>query len=164
MTPGIEVALYRPQIPPNTGNVARLCVSAGAPLHIVGEPAFSFDDRNLRRAGLDFWDDVDLRRHEGWEAFDSDVAARGGRILLLTRHARRLYTEHDFAPGDVILFGQETSGVPPEIHEAAGARSADHLLRIPMAAPSRSLNLSNAVAVVLFEAQRQLGFPPPFVR
>lgn len=160
----MEVALYRPEIPPNTGNVARLCVSAGAPLHIIGEPSFSLDDRHVRRAGLDFWDDVDLRRHESWRSFARDADARGARVLLLTRHAARLYSDHAYAPGDVILFGRETSGVPPEIHEELAARSPDLLLRIPMAPPSRSLNLSNAVAVVLYEAQRQLGFPPPFVR
>jgi len=160
----MEIALYRPEIPPNTGNIARLCVCTASPLHIIGRPSFSLDERAVRRAGLDYWDLLDLHRHRDWSTFLSDAdertrrGERSGNILLITKFAERNYWDHSFNPGDILVFGQETSGLPDFVHNAIKERNPDHLLRIPMTETSRSLNLSNAAAIVLYEALRQTGF------
>ncbi len=152
-----RVVLYQPQIPPNTGNVARTCAATASPLHLIEPLGFAIDDRQLRRAGLDYWPWVDLQRHRDLETFERHRAALGGRLVALSAHAEQPYTRFGFAPGDWLLFGRETEGLPPELLCHADAR-----LGIPMpgglerGGGVRSLNLSVAVAVVLFEALRQL--------
>lgn len=147
--PRLNVVLYQPEIPHNTGSVGRTCVAVGAKLWLVRPLGFQVDDRNLRRAGLDYW------RHLEWEAVD-DWQALLERLPLerfwcFTKYAERDYTDASFQPGDVLLFGRESQGLPPEIREAAGERA----LRIPTSGHVRSLNLSNAVAVAAYEAVRQ---------
>jgi len=165
----IHVALFEPEIPPNTGNIARMCAATEVPLHIVGQPAFRMDDRTVRRAGLDYWPHVNLSRHENLAALKSSlgIASSGGssfapdgpngkdspRLLCLTTKARQLYTDYQYRPGDCILFGPETRGLPEEILAA----HAETCLTIPMRSPHvRSLNLANAVSIVMYEALRQL--------
>lgn len=148
-----DVVLLNPEIPPNTGNVIRLCANAGARLHLVEPLGFSMDDRRLRRAGLDYHELAFVRVHPGWDACMASMG--GARRFALSRHAERRYDTVAFQPGDVLVFGQETRGLPPEVLEGF---PADCRLRLPMVAGNRSLNLSNAVAVVLYEAWRQAGF------
>lgn len=149
----ISVGLYEPEIPPNTGNVARTCAATGAPLHIVGPAKFRMDDAAVKRAGLDYWPHVKLTQHAGFESFIESLPA-AARILCFTTKATRLYTAWEYRPDDVLLFGPETRGLPPEIREAY----ADTCLTIPIFTPAvRSLNLGNAVSIVLYEAIRQLG-------
>ena len=153
-----RVVLFEPQIPPNTGNVARSCAATGTPLHLIEPLGFSLADRQLKRAGLDYWPLVDLHRHADWEAFQGEVRASGGRLIALSSHAESSYTAFAFADNDWLLFGRETDGLPQ-----AQLRASDHRLVIPMRHARRlqqpgvrSLNLSVSVAVVLFEALRQL--------
>jgi len=150
----LNVVLYQPEIPPNTGNVIRLCANTGVRLHLVGPLGFSLDDRHLRRAGLDYRDLADVSRHENW---DSWLARHGDARLwaFSTRGARR-HDAVEYRAGDCLLFGPESRGLPGELLERAGA---DHTLRLPMRPSSRSLNLSNSVAVAVYEALRQLGYP-----
>ncbi|MEB3173236.1 MAG: tRNA (cytidine(34)-2'-O)-methyltransferase [Cyanobacteriota bacterium] len=154
-----SVVLFQPQIPPNTGNIARTCAATGTPLHLIEPLGFSIDDRNLKRAGLDYWPLVDLQCHSDWNAFHRLHQERGGRLIALSSHAEQAYSAYRFAADDWLLFGRETDGLPAEIHAAADAR-----LVIPMRHASkaqqpgvRSLNLSVSVGVVLFEALRQLN-------
>lgn len=147
----MHVALVEPEIPPNTGSIARLCAATATPLHLIGRLGFTIDDKHLRRAGLDYWPYVDLHRHDDWDTFQARVT---GRRLGFSARADRPYTEIRFSPGDVLLFGGETKGLPPAVRAAL----APELYRIPIASPHvRSLNLANAVAIVLYEALRQLG-------
>jgi tRNA (cytidine/uridine-2'-O-)-methyltransferase len=148
-----DVVLFRPEIPPNAGNVIRLCANAGARLHLVEPLGFSMDDKQLRRAGLDYHELATVTVHRDW---NDCVALLGERrfFALSTRGTVR-YAEVQFEPGDVFVFGAETSGLPPEVLEGF---PAGHRLRLPMRPGNRSLNLSNAVAVVVFEAWRQHGF------
>ncbi|MFM8524506.1 MAG: tRNA (cytidine(34)-2'-O)-methyltransferase [Cyanobacteriota bacterium] len=151
-----RVVLYQPQIPPNTGNVARSCASTGAELHLVGPLGFEISDRQLRRAGLDYWPWVPLHQHEHWQAFSQHRRPRGGRLIALSSRVSQPYDRFQFAEDDWLLFGRETDGLPTELQDLA-----DHRLTIPMPASLagggvRSLNLSVAAAVVLFEALRQL--------
>jgi tRNA (cytidine/uridine-2'-O-)-methyltransferase len=145
-----HVALWEPLIPPNTGNIARLCAATGARLHLIGKLGFRIDDATVKRAGLDYWEHVQVTHHPDWAAF---LAAIGhSRIWLIDNPADRSYTRAEFADGDVLLFGSETKGLPERLREEHSAR----LVGIPMPAGKvRSLNLSNAVAVVLYEALRQ---------
>ena len=148
----LHVALWEPEIPPNTGNVARLCAATGAPLHLIGRLGFRLDDRSLRRAGLDYWPHVDVRRHP--TPADFEAAFAGRRVFCLSAHAERPYTAAAYRPGDCLLFGSESRGLPPSIRE----RYADTLFTIPMPAGKvRSLNLATAVGIVLYEALRQTG-------
>jgi tRNA (cytidine/uridine-2'-O-)-methyltransferase len=156
-----RVVLYQPQIPPNTGNVARTCAATAQELHLVEPLGFEISDRQLRRAGLDYWPWVPLHRHADWERFRRERRRRGGRLVALSAHGQRSYTRFPFAPDDWLLFGRETDGLPPQL-----LAEADDCLTIPMARSRhhpgggvRSLNLASAVAVVLFEALRQLGEP-----
>ncbi|MFZ0407245.1 MAG: tRNA (cytidine(34)-2'-O)-methyltransferase [Cyanobium sp.] len=152
-----RVVLYQPQIPPNTGNIARTCAATASPLHLIEPLGFVIDDRQLRRAGLDYWPWVDLHRHGDLEAFQRHRTCQGGRVVALSAHAEQPYSQFRFDPSDWLLFGRETEGLPAELLATADAR-----LGIPMAGGRhqgggvRSLNLSVAVAVVLFEALRQL--------
>jgi tRNA (cytidine/uridine-2'-O-)-methyltransferase len=148
-----EIVLYQPEIPPNTGNVMRLAANTGCRLHLVKPLGFSLEDRLLRRAGLDYREYAEVRVHEDWPAARSVLAGR--TVYAMTTRASRLLHEVCFRPGDVLLFGPETRGLPPEI--LAEFPSAQRL-RLPMRPGSRSLNLSNAVAVTVYEAWRQNGF------
>ena len=148
-----QVVLYRPEIPPNTGNVIRLCANTGAELHLVHPLGFSMDDTRLRRAGLDYHEYANVREHSDFDAYLH--TARPARLLALSGRGRKRYTEVDYREGDSLLFGPESVGLTEGVlgHEAVA-----EVLRIPMLPARRSLNLSNSVSIVLFEAWRQLGF------
>lgn len=151
----IEVVLVEPEIPPNTGNIARSCAATGARLHLVKPLGFSLDDAHLKRAGLDYWPYVDVQVHDSLDAF---MAEYGGRPLYLaTTKGTRLYTDVRYEPDAMLLFGRETAGLPRDFIAA----HRDRTVRIPMSADTRlrSFNLSNAANIVLFEALRQQGFP-----
>ena len=146
----INVALVEPEIPPNTGNVARLCAATRTPLHIVGATGFRLDDRAVRRAGLDYWPHVSLHRHRDLEALYA--ALPGARFLYLTTKAEAIYTDWQFAVDDCLVFGRETRGLPEYVLHANWERC----LTIPMLNPQvRSLNLATSVGIVLYEALRQ---------
>jgi tRNA (cytidine/uridine-2'-O-)-methyltransferase len=148
----LHVALWEPEIPPNTGNVARLCAATGAALHLIGRLGFRLDDRAMRRAGLDYWPHVDVRRHVTWADFTSALGS--ARLLCFSARAGRPYTAVRYQDGDCLLFGGETSGLPPDVL----GRHAEHTFGIPMPAGKvRSLNLATAVGIVLYEALRQLS-------
>ena len=147
-----HIVLYEPEIPPNTGNVMRLAVNMGATLHLVEPLGFALDDARLRRAGLDYGEWSDVRVHPD---LDTCLAQTGGRLWALSTRGSRCYAGERFQAGDVFLFGPETRGLPQAVLEDAGEA---RVLRLPMQPGSRSLNLSNTVAVVLYEAWRQLGF------
>jgi tRNA (cytidine/uridine-2'-O-)-methyltransferase len=150
----LHVALVEPEIPPNTGNIARLCAATFTPLHIVGVTGFRMDDRTLRRAGLDYWDEVDLKRHVDLDSLFA--ALPQSRFVFLTTKVRRPYTDWAYEPKDCLVFGPETRGLPASILE----KHAESCLTIPMPnANVRSLNLSTSVAIVLYEAIRQIGLP-----
>ena len=148
----MHVVLFEPEIPPNTGSVARLCAATLTPLHLIEPLGFKIDDKHLKRAGLDYWEFVDLHVHKSWDDFLSD--AKPGRLLYFSKKAQRSYTSVRYEENDYLVFGPETRGLP----EPMQAANADHSLRIPMLGRGvRSLNLSNAVSIVLYEALRQLG-------
>ena len=145
-----HVALYEPEIPPNTGNIARLCAAANAGLHIVGVTGFRMDDRRLKRSGLDYWAEVQLYRHIDLE--DLQTSLPDSRFLYLTTKATRSYTEWEYRDGDCLVFGPETRGLPADILSS----NEKYCLTIPMANPKvRSLNLATSVGIVLYEAIRQ---------
>jgi len=148
-----DVVLVHAEIPPNTGNVIRLCANTGARLNLVRPLGFSIDDKQLRRAGLDYHEFAELRVHESWEKCLAGFAGR--RLFAFSRRASRRFDQVAFAEGDVFVFGGETSGLPGPILEGFPPECR---LRLPMRPGNRSLNLSNSVAVVVFEAWRQLGF------
>src|SRR5262249_23948846 len=146
-------ALWEPEIPPNTGNIARLCAATGSPLHLIGPLGFSIDEKSLRRAGLDYWDSVDLHRHATLAEFEEALKSRGGRLPCLSAHAVKPYTKIPFQDGDCLLFGAETRGLPPEALD----RYRPHSYTIPMLSGKvRSLNLATSVGIVLYEGLRQL--------
>lgn len=148
----INVALVEPEIPPNTGNVARLCAANNVPLHIVGVTGFRLDDRAVRRAGLDYWPEVQLHRHQTLS--DLYLALGNARFLYLSTKADKPYFDWAFEPDDCLVFGRETRGLPDEILQS----NWDRCLTIPMLNPKiRSLNLASSVAIVLYEALRQTG-------
>jgi tRNA (cytidine/uridine-2'-O-)-methyltransferase len=148
----VNVALFEPEIPPNTGNIARLCAATRSPLHIVGATGFRMDDRTLKRAGLDYWEEVELYRHIDLDHLYMKLPA--SRFLYLSTKVKRLYTDWQYLDGDCLVFGPETRGLPESILEANSA----HCLTIPMANKNvRSLNLATSVGIVLFEALRQFG-------
>jgi tRNA (cytidine/uridine-2'-O-)-methyltransferase len=148
-----HVLLYEPEIPPNTGNVIRLCANMGASLHLIEPLGFDLDDKKLRRAGLDYREWASMKVHGSLAACLE--AIRPAHLYALTTKARRSHAEAEFAPGDAFLFGPETRGLPAS---ALAAVAEANRLRIPMVPGSRSLNLSNAVAVTLYEAWRRQGF------
>ena len=148
-----DVVLYRPEIPPNTGNIIRLCANTGAQLHLVGPLGFELADRHLRRAGLDYAELAEVHQHPSLADYLADRPRRA--VFALTSGARRHHVEAQFGPQDALLFGPETSGLPTEI--LAGMPTS-HQLRIPMRQGSRSMNLANSVAVVVYEAWRQSNF------
>ena len=148
----MHVVLVAPEIPQNTGSIGRLCVATGSTLHLIDPLGFTIDDRQLRRAGLDYWPHVDVLRHRTWEAF---LAARpGGRLLCFSARAPRSYTTVRYRADDLLVFGGESRGLPPALR----AEHGDALYDIPLASEHvRSLNLATAVAVVLYEGLRQQG-------
>ena len=148
----LHVALVEPEIPPNTGNIARLCAATYTPLHLVGKLGFRTDDKAVRRAGLDYWHEVEIHYHLNIEALYE--ALPQSRFLYFTTKAQRLYTDWQYEPGDCLVFGRETRGLPEELLRANWERC----LTIPMPNPNiRSLNLATAVGIVLYEAIRQTG-------
>jgi len=149
----LDVVLYQPEIPPNTGNLIRLCANTGFRLHLIEPLGFVLDDRRLRRAGLDYHEWAAVRVHRDWAAFCE--AARPRRIFAVSTRGRTGYHEPSYRPGDALVFGPETRGLPRAMLEALPEAQR---LRIPMLAESRSLNLSNACAVLVYEAWRQLDF------
>lgn len=149
----IAVVLFQPEIPPNTGNVIRLCANTGAQLHLVEPLGFRWEDRSLKRAGLDYHEFASVFRHADWDACKTALDGRR-RYAVTTRGGQRFDTP-GLREDDVFVFGRETSGLPPQVMDEF---PEDHRLRLPMRPGQRSLNLSNAVAVTVFEAWRQLGF------
>ena len=148
-----HIVLFEPEIPPNTGNIIRLCANTGAALHLVKPLGFSLDDKQLKRAGLDYHEYSTLKVHENWEACKAALA--GKRLFAITTKGSTRHSEIQFKADDVFVFGPETRGLPEEIRSEF---TAEHRLRLPMLPDSRSLNLSNSAAVLLYEAWRQIGF------
>jgi tRNA (cytidine/uridine-2'-O-)-methyltransferase len=155
LTTPLHIVLVEPEIPPNTGNVARLAAATASPLHLVGPLGFRIDEHAVRRAGVDYWHLVDVRQHPTFEhflhAWSKD--APGGRLHLFSALARRSYLQADYRPGDALVFGKESVGLPAELLE----RFSDSTLGIPTLGAVRSLNLANAVGIALYEALRQVG-------
>lgn len=146
----MHIALFQPQIPPNTGNIIRLCANTGTQLHLIHPLGFIWDDKRLRRAGMDYQEFAEIIHHHSWQAFQQ-ATAQHNIWAITTRGEQSLYNVH-ISANDVLLFGSETAGLPPSIHAELNSRQK---LRLPMCQKSRSMNLSNAVAVVLYEAIRQ---------
>ncbi len=150
----MNIVLVEPEIPPNTGNVARLCAATKTRLHLIEPFGFQLDDRQLKRAGMDYWEQVEWRRWPHWAAFREQLPAEA-RLWFIESGGPQLYTEARFAADDYLVFGRETAGLPKQLLE----QNREWWLRIPMFnAAARSLNLSNCAALVLFEALRQQGF------
>lgn len=150
----LHVILHQPEIPPNTGNVIRLCANTGARLHLVEPLGFSIDDRQLRRAGLDYHEYAQMRVHPSLEAALADIGPT--RVFALSTRGHARHDQVDWRADDTLLFGNETSGLPDAVMKTI---SDERRIRLPMRPQNRSLNLSNAVAITVFEAWRQLGFP-----
>ncbi len=150
-----RIVLVTPEIPPNTGNVIRLCANTGCALHLVEPLGFSMDDKQLRRAGLDYHEYATVRRHVSWSAFLASERPDPQRCFAFTTHGSACAFATAFLPGDWFVFGAESRGLPADVRQDF---DANHRLRLPMRPGQRSLNLSNAVAVVAFEAWRQHGF------
>ncbi len=148
-----HIVLVEPEIPQNTGNIARTCAVTGAKLHLVRPLGFSVEDKQLKRAGLDYWHELDITYHDSFAALEAVYPA--ARFFLLSTHATRSYAEVEYRDGDFLVFGKETAGLGQEL---LSRRSGD-AVRIPMREGLRSLNLSNSAAIVLYEALRQNGFP-----
>lgn len=149
----LNVILFQPEIPPNTGNIIRLCANTGAALHLIEPLGFELDDTKLRRAGLDYHEFADVRVHSTIEACFSQINKE--RVFAFSRHSNRAFGEVSYLDGDSFLFGRETKGLPDDVFALL---PESHRLKLPMMANQRSLNLSNAVAVAVYEAWRQLGY------
>lgn len=148
----MHIVLHQPEIPGNTGNIGRTCVATGTPLHLIEPLGFRLDEKSIKRAGMDYWPLLEVHRYMNFEEFQT--IHPGAKIWMATTKARRVYTEAAYGPDDYIMFGKESAGIPEEIlveHE-------ESCIRIPMLDSIRSLNLSNSVAIVLYEALRQNGF------
>ena len=150
-----HIVLVHPEIPPNTGNVIRLAANTGCALHLVEPLGFAMEDKLLRRAGLDYHEFTAVRRHADWAALQALQQRIGGRLWALTTRGASVFSTVAWQPGDWLVFGSETAGLPPEIRDSF---AAEHRVRLPMRPGQRSLNLSNAVAVAVFEAWRQQGY------
>ncbi len=150
-----HIALFEPEIPPNTGNIMRLCVNTHSTLHLIRPLGFELTEKRLRRAGMDYRDVAVITEHDSYQSF---MASLNGseNVYALTTRGRRFHTEVMYQPGDVFLFGPESRGLPNRVLETLGSR---HQLRIPIAPGSRSLNLSNTAAIMVYEALRQQHFP-----
>ncbi len=150
----MNLVLVEPEIPPNTGNVARLCAATKSRLHLIEPFGFRLDDKQLKRAGMDYWEQVEWHRWPNWATFQAQLPAHA-RLWFIESNGPKLYSEAAFEPDDYLVFGRETAGLPQQLLE----QNRERWLRIPMFNPaSRSLNLSNCAALVLFEALRQQGF------
>ncbi|MDO6445013.1 tRNA (uridine(34)/cytosine(34)/5-carboxymethylaminomethyluridine(34)-2'-O)-methyltransferase TrmL [Colwellia sp. 1_MG-2023] len=149
----LDVVLFQPQIPPNTGNIIRLCANTGFRLHLIEPLGFDFDDKKLRRAGLDYHEFAATKRHKNFATFVESEQPK--RILAITTKATNYYGDVSFTAGDYLLFGSETAGLPEEVRQQIPDQDK---IRIPMIKDSRSMNLSNATSVIIYEAWRQLGF------
>ncbi|RYD05640.1 RNA methyltransferase [Desulforamulus aquiferis] len=149
----MHIVLVEPEIPANTGNIARTCSVTGASLHLVRPLGFSTDDRHLKRAGLDYWQQLDIHYHDDFQALKAKYPH--GRFWYFTTKASKSFHQVDFQRDDFIVFGKETAGLPKELLAA----NPDYCIRIPMLSSVRSLNLSNSVAIAVYEALRQLDFP-----
>lgn len=149
-----NIVLYQPEIPPNTGNIIRLCANTGCYLHLIEPLGFDLDDKKLRRAGLDYHEWADVQTHTSLDAFTSKLADTGSIYAISTRGTRN-YTEVSYSPGDTFVFGPETRGLPQDYLDSL---PPDNILRLPMLENSRSLNLSNTAAIIAYEALRQTGF------
>ncbi len=147
----LKIVLYQPEIPQNAGNIARTCAATGAQLHLIRPLGFAWGSAKLKRAGLDYWADVDYVFHDSWEAFVQSLSPQS-RVWAFSSKVSRGYSEVQYQPGDYLLFGPETRGLPPEVLERFPS------LTIPMPGQGRSLNLAVSVGIGLYEALRQLGF------
>jgi len=150
--PPLNIALYQPEIPANTGNIARLCGAAGLRLHLIHPLGFMTDDRHLKRAGLDYWHEIDVRHHEDIEAFFDSEEGIGSRLITFSSHAAQDYTKATVKMGDYLLFGKESLGLPPDIKERFPC------YKIPILGNVRSLNLSTAVGIVAYHYLHQMGY------
>ncbi|MGV8893553.1 MAG: tRNA (uridine(34)/cytosine(34)/5-carboxymethylaminomethyluridine(34)-2'-O)-methyltransferase TrmL [Burkholderiaceae bacterium] len=150
-----HVVLVEPEIPPNTGNIIRLCANSGAQLHLIEPLGFTLDDAKMRRAGLDYHDYANMQVHRDWAAFLSAAKPDPARMFALTTHGSTPFGAVDFKPGDFFVFGSETKGLDPQLRDTF---PLPQRIRLPMRPNNRSLNLSNTVAVVVYEAWRQNGF------
>jgi tRNA (cytidine/uridine-2'-O-)-methyltransferase len=148
-----EIVLFEPEIPPNTGNIIRLCANTGVALHLIQPLGFQLEDKQLKRAGLDYHEYANLTVHKNWSTFKSVMA--GKRLFAITTKGSQNYAKVAFKAGDVFIFGPETRGLPEEIRQEF---EPEHRLRLPMLPNSRSLNLSNSAAVLVYEAWRQVDF------
>lgn len=148
----MHIVLHQPEIPGNTGNIGRTCVATGTSLHLIEPLGFRLDEKSIRRAGMDYWHQLDVRRYTNYQEFKERHP--GARVWMATTKAERAYTDIAFGPDDYIMFGRESAGIPEEIL----VKHPEECIRIPMLPSIRSLNLSNAVAIVLYEALRQNGF------
>lgn len=154
----LHIVLYQPEIPPNTGNVIRLCANTGYTLHLIEPLGFELEDKKLRRAGLDYHEFAHINRYKNWEHFLAHNEGQIGTIYALTTKGSHTHSESRFKANDVLVFGPETRGLPSEFIEAL---PTEQRLRLPMQPGSRSLNLSNTVAVMVYESWRQLGYVMP---
>lgn len=148
-----HIALFEPKMPANTGNIIRLAANNGCSLHLIEPLAFNFEEKNLRRAGLDYHDLANVTKHLNYQEFANTM--QGRKIFACTTKGSQPYSNIQYQPGDIFLFGSETSGLPPEVMDSI---PAEQKIRIPMMPNNRSLNLSNAVAIISYEAWRQLNF------
>ncbi len=149
----MHIILHQPEIPANTGNIGRTCAATGTKLHLIEPLGFRLNEKQIRRAGMDYWDQVDVTRYMNFETFREQHP--DAVIWMATTKARRTYADVRYGPDDYLMFGKESAGIPEELLVADEA----HCIRIPMLGETRSLNLSNAAAIVLYEALRQNGFP-----
>lgn len=148
----MNIILHQPEIPANTGNIGRTCVATGTSLHLIEPLGFRLDEKSVKRAGMDYWDKLDLHRYINWGDFKEKHPS--AKVWMATTKAHQLYTDVQFSPDDFIMFGKESAGIPEEIL----IDNEDTCIRIPMLSDIRSLNLSNSVAIVLYEALRQNDF------
>jgi len=149
----VQIVLVQPEIPANTGNISRTCAVTGSPLHLVRPLGFSVDDKHLKRAGLDYWQYLDVHYYDSFAQLREKYPQ--GRFFFATTKAEKCYTDFRFQADDFLVFGRETAGLPADLL----AENREHCMRIPMGEQLRSLNLSNSVAIILYEALRQQGFP-----
>lgn len=148
----MHIVLHQPEIPGNTGNIGRTCVATGTPLHLIEPLGFRLDEKSIRRAGMDYWQYLDVHRYMNFDEFREKNPQ--AKIWMATTKAKRSYTEVAYSPDDYIMFGKESAGIPEEIL----VENEENCIRIPMLPAIRSLNLSNSVSIVLYEALRQNGF------
>ncbi|WP_372749931.1 tRNA (uridine(34)/cytosine(34)/5-carboxymethylaminomethyluridine(34)-2'-O)-methyltransferase TrmL [Litorivivens sp.] len=149
----LDIVLYQPEIPPNTGNIIRLCANTGMRLHLIKPLGFALDDKRLRRAGLDYHEWADVKTHTDWASYLEHEQPR--RVFACSTKGTRFYSDAQFQPGDCLVFGPESRGLPADF---LAALPSQQILRLPMKTDSRSLNLSNAVSIFVYEAWRQSGF------